>query len=258
LLGAEVDLGSLVGLICAFGIVVAAIVVGGSPMTFVSVPAILVVVGGTTGAVMMKFTLAQFFGAFKVAMKAFISKLDKPEDLIEQTVEMANEARKGGLLALEGKETENTFLAKGIQLMVDGHEPEVVRQTLMTDMHSALERHDIGKKIFKSIGDTAPAMGMIGTLIGLVQMLANMSDPKSIGPAMAIALLTTLYGAMIANIFALPIAGKLALRSGGERMIKSMIVDSLSGIQEGRNPRVIEEILKTYLPSSKRGSSEDK
>ena len=252
------DLGSLVGLICAFGIVVAAIVVGGSPMTFVSVPAILVVVGGTTGAVMMKFTLARFFGAFKVAMKAFISKLDKPEDLIEQTVEMANEARKGGLLALEGKETENTFLAKGIQLMVDGHEPEVVRQTLMTDMHSALERHDIGKKIFKPIGDTAPAMSMVGTLIGLVQMLANMSDPKSIGPAMAIALLTTLYGAMIANIFALPIAGKLALRSGGERMIKSMIVDSLSGIQEGRNPRVIEEILKTYLPSSKRGSSEDK
>jgi chemotaxis protein MotA len=142
--------------------------------------------------------------------------------------------------------------------MVDGHEPEVVRQTLMTDMHSALDRHDIGKKIFKPIGDTAPAMGMVGTLIGLVQMLANMSDPKSIGPAMAIALLTTLYGAMIANIFALPIAGKLALRSGEERMIKSMIVDSLSGIQEGRNPRVIEEILKTYLPSSKRGSSEDK
>lgn len=252
------DLATLIGLIAAFGIVLASIFVGGSAMTFVNVPSLLVVVGGTIGAVMMKFTLAQFLGAFKVALKAFMSKLDKPEDLIEQTVEMANEARKGGLLALEGKETNNAFLAKGIQLMVDGHEPEVVRQTLMTDMNSALERHDVGKKIFRAIGDTAPAMGMIGTLIGLVQMLSNMSDPKSIGPAMAVALLTTLYGAMIANIFALPIADKLALRSGEERMIKSMIVDSLSGIQEGRNPRVIEEILKTYLPSSKRGSDDDK
>ena len=218
--GLDVDLATLIGLITAFGIVLGAIVVG-----------------GTVGAVMMKFTLAQFLGAFKVALKAFVSKLDKPEDLIEQTVAMANEARKGGLLAIEGKETENTFLAKGIQLMVDGHEPEVVRQTLLTDMNAALERHDIGRKIFKSIGDTAPAMGMIGTLIGPVQMLANMSDPQSIGPAMAVALLTTLYGAMIANIFALPIADKLALRSSEERMIKSMIVDSLSGIQEGRNPR---------------------
>lgn len=252
------DLATLLGLLCAFGIVLSAIVLGGNATMFLNAPGLLIVVGGTVGAVMMKFTLAQFLGAFKVALKAFLNKLDKPEDLIEQTVDMANEARKGGLLALEGKQTENVFLAKGIQLMVDGHEPEVVRQTLMTDMHSTLERHEVGKRIFKSIGETAPAMGMIGTLIGLVQMLSNMSDPKSIGPAMAIALLTTLYGAMIANIFALPIAGKLALRSGEERMIKSMIIDSLGGIQEGRNPRVIEEILKTYLPSSKRGSDNGK
>jgi chemotaxis protein MotA len=253
-----VDLATLVGLITAFGIVLASIVIGGSGHTFVNVPSLLIVVGGTVGAVMMQFTLAQFLGAFKVALKAFVSKLDKPEDLIEQTIEMANEARKGGLLALEGKETSNPFMAKGIQLMVDGHEPEVVRQTLLTDMNAAIERHDLGKKIFRSIGDMAPAMGMIGTLIGLVQMLSNMSDPKSIGPAMAVALLTTLYGAMIANIFALPIADKLGLRANEERMIKSMILDSLSGIQEGRNPRVIEEILKTYLPSSKRGSADDK
>ena len=251
------DLATLLGLLCAFGIVLAAIVVGGSAGTFFNVPSILVVIGGTIGAVMMKFSLRQFLGAFKVATRAFISKLDKPEALIEQTVAMANEARKGGLLALEGKETDNGFLAKGIQLMVDGHEPEIVRQTLLTDMNTTVERHDVGRSIFKAIGETAPAMGMIGTLIGLVQMLANMSDPKSIGPSMAVALLTTLYGAMIANIFALPIAGKLALRSQEERMIKSMIIDSLNGIQEGRNPRVIEEILKTYLPSSKRASKEE-
>lgn len=251
------DLATLLGLVGAIGIVLTAIFSGGDIGMFVNMPSIMVVVGGTIGAVMMKFTLAQFLGAFKVAMRAFIFKLDKPEDLIELTVEMANEARKGGLLALEGKETSNDFLAKGIQMMVDGHEPEVVKQTLLTDMNAAVERHDVGRSIFKSIGDSAPAMGMIGTLIGLVQMLSNMSDPASIGPSMAVALLTTLYGAMIANIFAIPIADKLALRANEERMVKSMIIDSLLGIQEGRNPRVIEEILLTYLPNSKRKSGED-
>lgn len=246
------DLATLIGLVAAIGIILASIITGGDISMFINVPSVLVVVGGTVGAVMMKFTLAQFFGAFKVAMRAFIFKLDKPEELIAMTVDMANEARKGGLLALEGKETENEFMAKGIQMMVDGHEPDVVRQTLASDLNAALERHDVGKSIFKSIGDAAPAMGMIGTLIGLVQMLSNMSDPASIGPAMAVALLTTLYGAVIANVFALPIADKLGLRANEERMVQSMIIDGLQGIQEGRNPRVIEEILKTYLPSSKR------
>jgi chemotaxis protein MotA len=219
-------------------------------------PSILVVVGGTLGAVLMKFSLAQFVGAFKVAINAFTHKLDKPDELIASTVEMANEARKSGLLALEGKETDNPFLAKGIQMLVDGHEPEVVRQTLSTELNLTVARHDIGQKIFKAIGDSAPAMGMIGTLIGLVQMMANMSHPKSIGPSMAVALLTTLYGAIIANVFALPIADKLSLRSKEESMIKSMIIDALAGIQEGRNPRVIQELLMTYLPGSKREEKE--
>ena len=250
------DFATLLGLVSAIGIVVAAIVFGGSGGLFVNVPSILIVVGGTFGAVMMKFSLRQFAGAFSVAMRAFISKLDKPGDLIEQTVEMANEARKGGLLALEGRETNNDFLKKGIQMMVDGYEPDVVKHTLMNELNVTVERHDVGRGIFKAIGDSAPAMGMIGTLIGLVQMLANMSDPSAIGPAMAVALLTTLYGALIANIFAIPIAEKLALRSNEERMIKSMIIDSLLGIQEGRNPRVIEAILRTYLPSAKRAAQE--
>jgi len=123
---------------------------------------------------------------------------------------------------------------------------------LTKDLNLTLARHSDGQDIFKAIGDVGPAMGMIGTLIGLVQMLSNMDDPKQIGPAMAVALLTTLYGAILANMFALPIADKLALRSNEEQMVKSMIIDSLSGIQEGRNPRIIEELLKTYLPGSKR------
>jgi len=250
------DLATLVGFVAAVGIIAASIVMGGSAGMFFNVPSLLVVVGGSVGAVMMKFTLGQFLGAFKVAMKAFIFKLEAPTEIIEDAIEMANEARKGGLLALEGKETNNAFLKNGIQLMVDGHEPEVVRQTLVNEMNLTVQRHETGQAIFKSLGDVAPAMGMIGTLIGLVQMLANMSDPKAIGPAMAVALLTTLYGAVIANVFALPLADKLALRSEEERMVKSMIIDALLGIQEGRNPRVIEEMLKTYLPGSKRASED--
>lgn len=246
------DLATLLGLMGGLGIVMAAIFLGGAPGTFFNVPSLLVVMGGTVGAVLMKFSLGQFLGAFKVAIKAFIFKLEAPTELISQTVEMAQVARKGGLLALEGRETENSFLKKGIQMMVDGHEPEVVRKNLSTEMNRTIQRHNLGQKIFKAIGDVAPAMGMIGTLIGLVQMLSNMDDPKKIGPAMAVALLTTLYGAIIANIFALPIADKLELRSEEEQMIKSMIIDGLEGIQEGRNPRVIEELLWTYLPNSKR------
>jgi len=135
---------------------------------------------------------------------------------------------------------------------VDGHEPALVRRMLSKDINLTIERHDVGQRIFKAIGDVAPAMGMIGTLVGLVQMLSNMDDPKMIGPAMATALLTTLYGAMIANILALPIADKLAHRSREERMNKSLILETVSAIQEGLNPRVMEDMLKAYLPGNKR------
>ncbi len=251
------DLATLVGLISAFGIILAAIFLGGSAATFFNVPSLLVVFGGTVGAVLMQFSIAQFFGAMKVALKAFFNQSQKPEELIETTIDMANSARKGGLLALEEKDTGNPFFQMGIQMMVDGHEPDVVRQMMTSEMTLTVERHELGQKIFRSIADVAPAMGMIGTLIGLVQMLSNMDDPKSIGPSMAVALLTTLYGAMIANVFASPVAEKLGLRSNEERLIKSMIIDGVSGIQEGRNPRVIEGMLMTYLPGSKRNNNND-
>ena len=251
------DLATLIGLLCAIGIIVASIFLGGSASTFVNIPSLLVVVGGTIGAVLMQFSMGQFFGAMKVGLKAFFNQAQAPEELIETTIDMANSARKGGLLALEEKDTGNPFFQMGIQMMVDGHEPDVVRQMMTSEMTLTVERHDLGQKIFKSIADVAPAMGMIGTLIGLVQMLANMDDPKSIGPSMAVALLTTLYGAMIANVFAGPVAEKLGLRSNEERLVKSMIIDGVSGIQEGRNPRVIEGMLMTYLPGSKRKTADD-
>lgn len=251
------DLATLIGLVAGIGTMIGAIVLGGSGSMFINAPSLVVVLGGTFAAVMMKFSMGQFVGAVKVAMKTFLHKEEKVEQLIEDLESMANTARKEGLLALEGVEVNNTFLKKGIQMMVDGHSPEMVRSVLKKDMDNTIQRHDVGKKIFKGFGDYAPAMGMIGTLIGLVQMLANMSDPKSIGPAMAVALLTTLYGAMIANLVALPIADKLALRSEEERRMKSMILDGISGIQAGHNPRMIQEVLSTYLPQSKRKSDDE-
>jgi chemotaxis protein MotA len=246
------DIATLLGLGGAFGIVFYAMVLGGDIMLFVNVPSILIVIGGSTFAVMSKFGLKQFLGAGKIIAKAFKFKLDSPDVLIAEVVALADLARKGGLLSLEGKEVSNDFLARGIQLLVDGHDPDVVRTLLLKDLKQTEARHEWGKKIFESLGDIAPAMGMIGTLIGLVAMLANMSDPKTIGPSMAVALLTTLYGAMIATMFALPMADKLGLRSDEESTIKSLIIDALLAIQSGQNPRVIESMLKTYLPESSR------
>jgi chemotaxis protein MotA len=248
------DLATLVGILGAFGIIVAAIIVGGSAIIFVNIPSLLIVGGGTLFAVLIKFPLAHFLTAFKVAAKAFFNKPEDPMKLIEEGVQLAHIARKEGVLGLEGQDIDNAFLQRGIQLSVDGHEPEFVRSMLGKDINMTIERHERGQAIFKAIGDVAPAMGMIGTLIGLVQMLSAMDDPKAIGPAMAVALLTTLYGAIIANAFALPIADKLAHRSQEERLNKALILETISSIQEGLNPRVMEELLKTYLPTSKRDS----
>ncbi len=252
------DIATLLGLIGAFAIVIVAMLLGGSILVFVNIPSLLVVLGGTIFAVLMKFTLGQFLGAFSIAGKAFKFKTISPEDLLQEVVELADTARKGGLLALEGKEVSHEFLQKGISLLVDGHDPEVVRNLLNKDMKLAVERHEWGAKIFTNIGDVGPAMGMIGTLIGLVQMLSAMDDPKSIGPAMAVALLTTLYGAMLANMIALPIADKLTLRINEESRIQAMIIDSITAIQAGQNPRVVQGMLQTYIPSSKRATEDDK
>ena len=251
------DLATLIGLIGALVIVVMAMVTGGDVTIFVNVPSILIVIGGTIFAVMAKYSMGQFTGAMKVMSKSFSSKLTSPEELIVEVVELADVARKGGLLSLEGKEVSYDFLEKGIQLLVDGHDPDVVKSILAKDMKEGAARHALGKAIFLNIGDTAPAMGMIGTLIGLVQMLSAMDDPKAIGPAMAVALLTTLYGAMIANMLALPVADKVGMRAEEESRIKSMTIDALLAIQAGQNPRVIQGLLKTYLPSGKRAEGED-
>ncbi len=250
------DLATLIGIIGALGVIISSIVLGGSASTFLNVPSIIVVVGGTFAVTLMQISIGQFIGSFKVAMKAFLHPTNDPEKLIEEAVELAGVARKEGILALEGKPISHPFLQTGVRMCIDGHAGEIVQKMLTKDINLEIERQKTGIKMFQSVGDSAPAMGMIGTLIGLVQMLANMDDPKSIGPAMAVALLTTLYGAVIANAIALPIAEKLKALSADERLNKLLILESVQAIQEGTNPRVLKQMLTAFLPEEKR--SEDK
>ncbi len=246
------DLATLIGLVGAMAVIILAIVLGGSAGTFMNVPSLAVVIGGTFAATLTRISLADFFGSFKLVLTTLLHKAVSLTKLIEEAVELADVARKEGVLALEGKEIGHPFLEQGINLCIDGHPTEVVQKMLGKDINLSIERHETGREMFKSIGDAAPAMGMIGTLIGLVQMLSNMDDPKSIGPAMAVALLTTLYGAVIANAIALPLADKLKKIAMEERLSKDLILESVSAIQAGTNPRVVEQILATYLPNSKR------
>lgn len=246
------DLASLVGILGALALIVVSMLMSGELGMFVNVPSLVIVVGGTIFACMIKYGLGQYLGAMSVAGKAFKTKLPDVNELIDEIVGLADEARKGGLLSLEGKEVSSDFLQRGIQLLVDGHDPDVVKTLLSKDKNQAVERHAVGADIFAAMTDMAPAMGMIGTLIGLVAMLANMDDPKAIGPAMAVALLTTLYGAIIANAMTGPISDKLKLRAVEEAMIKSLVIDALLAIQGGQNPRVIDSMLRNYLPEGKR------
>ncbi|MFT4518744.1 MAG: chemotaxis protein MotA [Halioglobus sp.] len=246
------DLATVLGMLGGILIVLGAIIFGGSALTFLNVPSLLIVLGGTFMVVMIKFSISQFFGAFKVATRAFVFRLESPDELIENIVHLSNIARKEGMLALENEEIDNEFLDQGIKMLIDGNSHEVISTVMTKELQQTIYRHTWGAKVFSATGDVAPAMGMIGTLIGLVQMLSTMDDPKSIGPAMAVALLTTLYGAMLANMVALPIADKLTLRKADEGKVKAMCIDGVLAIQAGQNPRIIESMLKSYLSPRQR------
>lgn len=250
------DIATIAGLIAGVGVICGAIFMSGGFAMFVDIPSIVIVLGGTFASTLMKFPLGHVIGSVKVALKAFLYKAENPRDLIDIAVELAGVVRKEGMLGLEGKPMENVFFQRGLLFCIEGQKAEFIRQVLTQDMDLTIERHDVGRKIFAAVGDTAPAMGMIGTLIGLVAMLANLNDPSAIGPAMAVALLTTLYGALIANLFAIPIAAKLGIRSNEERLNKALIVETFLGLQSGQSPRALEEALLSYLPQSKRQEEE--
>ena len=246
------DLATLIGLAGATLLIASAVILGVSPAVFINPASLLIVVGGTMFVVLAKFSVSQFLGAFKAAARAFKFKLPETQASIEELVDIANVARKEGVLGLEGREISSPFLSQGIQMLVDGQDSKTIKELLNKERLMTLDHNRSGAKVFTAMADVAPAMGMIGTLIGLVQMLSNMEDPKSIGPAMAVALLTTLYGAMIATMIATPIADKLSLRMTEEARMQSLYIDALVAIQEGTNPRIIEQMLSSYLPPKER------
>ncbi|MGR9013478.1 MAG: MotA/TolQ/ExbB proton channel family protein [Gammaproteobacteria bacterium] len=246
------DIATLAGFLLGIGIIAAAIVTGGDFMLFVDVPSVLIVFGGTFGVSLMRLPLADFLRSFSVVGRAFMNKNHNPSILIEEAVSLADLARKSGLLALDSVEVSDPFMKKGIRLCVDGNAPDFVQNLLQQEIDLMIRRNEVGQNMWKGVADLAPAMGMIGTLVGLVQMLANMSDPAAIGPAMAVALLTTLYGAMIANVFALPIIDKLASIQNYEKTNKDLVVNFIGNLQAGTNPKALKVLLNTYIAGKKR------
>lgn len=244
------DVATIVGIIISFALMVGAITMGGSMLLFVDVPSVLIVGGGTLGAAMINYPLPDILKVVKVVRNAFFHKPVTSTEVIANFVNLASIARREGILALEAttNEMKDEFMKKGMMLSVDGLEPSAIKDILDTEIIAIQERHKLGAEIFTSLGTFAPALGMIGTLIGLVQMLKTMDDPSTIGPAMAVALLTTFYGAILANILFLPIAGKLKNRSGAEVLVKELITEGIISIAKGENPRVIEQKLNAYLP----------
>ena len=212
---------------------------------------------GTLAATLISFPLAKVLGVVKVLRNAFFAKSTSPMDAIRQLVDFAEKARREGILSLENiiDEIDDEFLRSGIRLAVDGVEPELIKDILHTELAFIEDRHRTGQNIFVTMGTAAPAFGMVGTLIGLVLMLQTLSDPSSIGPGMAVALLTTLYGALIANVVFLPIAEKLRNRTNEEILIKELSIEGIMSIQSGDNPRIVQQKLLAFLAPRARQQS---
>jgi chemotaxis protein MotA len=253
-----VDFATIIGIICGFGLVIIAMVSGGGLTWFIDWPSAMIVLGGTFGAVLINYPLSDLLGVIKVAKNAFRGKKQQADVVINQLVEMSKVSRRDGLISLQGMidngKFRDPFLAKSVNLVVDGVDPHHVSEILQTEVDSLADRHRLGAEIFTTLGNFAPAMGLIGTLIGLVQMLKQMNSPGTIGPAMAVALITTFYGVILANLVFLPIAGKLKTKSSQELLLKQLIINGILSIQSGDNPRVLEQKLHSYIAPRERKS----
>jgi len=248
------DIGSIVGMILALVLIV--IGMGSYVTAFIDIPSVLIVLGGTTGAVMVFYPMENLKGLGGVMRNVFFAKPTNVSTLIATIIDYAGRARREGILSLQnvGSESDNPFFVKGIGLVVDGIEEQVIRDILNNEIDFLEDRHKNGADMLTAMGALSPAFGMIGTLIGLVIMLQNLSDTAAIGPAMAIALITTFYGALMANLVFIPFAGKLKVRSAKEAMILRMTMEGILSIQQGSNPRVVEQKLNSFLAPGLRAS----
>ena len=247
------DIATLLGLVIGVTVVGLAIMTGSGFGIFLNLPGFLIVIGGTFAATLIKFPISGVFVAFFVGVRAaFVNERESPAEIIELTMRLVKRARKVGLLGLEKVNVRNNFFKKGIQLCADGRDVDFIRKMMTREMELAIQRQETGEKVFRAIGESAPAFGMVGTLVGLVQMLSTMDDPTTIGRAMAVALLTTLYGVLIAQLIALPISDKLEAKNEIERGNRVLIIEALVQIHERNNPTSVLDILEAYLPEKQR------
>jgi chemotaxis protein MotA len=252
------DLGILFGVVGTWIIIAWALMAGGDMSYYYDLPSVILVCGGTFTVAIFAVPMRQLRQIFAVLRRAILFRQDPIESLIKDMVRYAEIARRDGILSLENitKDIKDEFIVRGIQMAVDGTDPELIEQVMTNELDNVVERHGAGKAIFDTMAKYAPAYGMIGTLVGLVIMLQNMDDPSKIGPGMAVALITTLYGALIANAFCLPLSDRLAQRSAEEVLRKTIIIKAVMSIQSGDNPRVVEQRLRTFLPPRSRTKQE--
>ncbi len=251
------DIASIIGFVSGISVVAGGILIGSSLLLFYNLPSIIIVIGGTVSATFIAYPLSDVLGVFKTAIKVFMFKIEKPNDLIAILVEISNKARKGGLLSIEGdiKNTGDPYLQSALQMTVDGVKTSDIAAIMQKKMDLVSREQKMGYSVFMSMGAYAPAFGMVGTLIGLVQMLAALDDPSTIGPKMAVAMITTFYGAVLANLFFIPMGDKLKLRSEEEILNMTLLYEGVISIREGEHPRLMEDKLSVYLTDT--GGSDD-
>jgi chemotaxis protein MotA len=248
------DLMSAIGIVVGGALVVFAVVSEGDLRAFWNPSGIMITVGGSFGALMVSFRLDEIKTVLQVTRKVFVRQDESLLDLHSRFVELAQKARREGLLVLEDEldQIEDPFFRNGLQMVIDGFEPDNIRNIMNAELSSLEGRHELGQSLYRTWGALAPSFGMIGTLIGLVLMLSRLDDPSAIGPGMAVALLTTLYGSLLANLVFLPMAGKLAIYSQEEIRMKEIIIEALLALQSGINPRLLQEQIKSYFSPSEK------
>lgn len=249
------DIGTIIGLVLAISAIFIGIILGGGSIgAMIDSTSIAVVLCGTIGAIVVTCPLGRLLKFHKVVMQAVFGSQPDAVQTIKDLVRYAEVARREGILSLENliSEMKDPFIVRGVKMAVDGTDPELIREIMETELEALMDRHSQAKKVLDNIGKYAPAFGMIGTLMGLIFMLKNMDDPSAIGPGMAVALITTLYGALIANIAAGPLADKLSVKDTDEVLVKTIVISGVMAIQSGDNPRVVESKLTTFLPPSRR------
>lgn len=254
----KIDLGTVIGFVAACIVLYILMTLDGDISAFFSDHAMLVIGGGVLSATLVRFPIKTTLTGLAAGMKMAVAHAtEDARTLIEQITEMADIVRKKGPIALESVEIDNEFLAKGIRMIADGYDATFIRETLERERDLHATRLEDAVKVYKAIGDCAPAFGMVGTIIGMVQMFAHMSDPSKLGPSMAVALLATLYGAVVANFLCLPVAEKLELKLHHDEIVETLLIDGILQIRENKSPALIREMLLAYLPHKHREALEE-